>query len=162
MYRLFLSFRFLRHHWLMTLIGSFFVGASLVILVVVMSVMDGFQQRLKDTFSGSSADYIFVPRFPADVVALADSVVKHVPEVAAAAPFHETVALVQRAVPAGRELDPLRDSLEFAQVIGVDGWREQQINSFGKFVVADTDGPVRDVREPFKVHDKLEERSGTK
>lgn len=191
MYRFYLSFKFLSHHWLMTIIGSFFVGASLVILVVVMSVMDGFQKRLKDTIAGSSADLIVTPRFPADLDALAASIERHVPGVVATGPFHETVTLVQKS----GEVDPLEDRLEFAQVFGVDGRREQAVNRFGTYLrrpragIPDLpplpgeppapagggpDAPgddeneargaptVKDLDEPFKVHDRFEEKSGTK
>lgn len=159
MYRFHLSWRFLRHHWLMTCIGSFFVGASLVVLVVVMSVMDGFQQRLKDTVAGFSADYIMVPQFPADMAKLADAAEARVPSLLSAAPYHETITLVQRAGPK----DPLRDKLEFAQAFGVDGLREQRVNRFGDYL-RDRRGrlTVRDLSDPFKVHDRLEEKSGTK
>lgn len=159
MYRLYLSLKFLSHHWLMTCIGSFFVGASLVILVVVMAVMDGFQERLKDTIAGSSADLIVTPRFPADLAALARSIEKRVPGVVETGPFHETVTLVQKA----GDVDPLQDRLEFAQVFGVDGWREQRINRFGEYLQHPGGVPsVKDLREPFKVHDRFEEKSGTK
>ena len=164
----------------MSLIGSFFVGMSLIILVVVMSVMDGFQQRLKNTISGSSAEYILVPRFPSDFERLAKAVEEQVPQIKVASPFHETVSFVQRSGPQ----DPIRDKLEFAKVSGIDGWREQSVNDFGKFIQgndkpADVADPsvmrppgtsqstalvqgVRDIREPFKVYSELDERSGTK
>lgn len=159
MYRFYLSWRFLRHHWLMTFIGSFFVGASLVVLVVVMSVMDGFQQRLKDTVAGFSADYILVPQFPADMAKLADSVETRVPSILSAAPYHETITLVQRAGPR----DPLRDKLEFSRVFGVDGLREQRVNRFGDYLRSRGGTlTVRDLDDPFKVHDRLEEKAGTR
>lgn len=156
MYRLHLSLQFLRHHWLMSLIGSFFVGTSLVILVVVMAVMDGFQQRLTDTVAGFSADYILVPRTQGDFGKLSVAVEENVEGVVAAGPFHETVTLIQRGGPT----NPLRDKLEFAQVYGVDGWREQRINRFGEYIAGE--GGVRDLREPFKIYDRLAEKSGTK
>jgi lipoprotein-releasing system permease protein len=162
-YRLYLSLQFLRHHWLMTLIGSFFVGASLVILVVVMAVMDGFQARLRDTVSGASADFMVTPRFPVDLEKLAESLKSNVPQVVASSPFEQTLTFVRRT---GR-VDPLEDKLEYAQVYGVDGWREQSVNRFGEYLHALERGrgrgrlTVRDAREPFKV-DKFDEVSGTR
>ena len=164
MYRLHLSLKFLRHHWLMTLIGSFFVGASLVILVVVMAVMDGFQQKLKETVSGASADFIVTPRYPADLDALAKSLQDNVPQVLAAGPLEQTMTFVQKT----GKLDPLEEKLEYAQVFGVDGWREQSVNRFGEFLRRRErqglrgDPTVKDVREPFKVHDALDAASGTR
>src|SRR5688572_4051151 len=102
MYRLFLSLRFLRHHWLMTMIGSFFVGASLVILVVVMAVMDGFQSKLKETMAGSSADLTLTPLWPCDPVKLA-AAIEEIPGFEAAGPYFETITLVKREGRDGRQ-----------------------------------------------------------
>ena len=160
MYRLHLSFKFLRHHWLMTLIGSFFVGASLVILVVVMAVMDGFQERLRQTVSGSSADFIVTPRYPAVLDNLAAALKEHVPQVVAASPFEQTLTFVQRT----GKIDPLEDKLEYAQVYGIDGWREQEVNRFGEYLRyrGSRLPSVKDLHDPFKVHDALDEASGIK
>jgi lipoprotein-releasing system permease protein len=160
-YPLHLSAKFLRHHWLMSLIGSFFVGASLVILVVVMAVMDGFQERLKQTVSGASADFIVTTRYPADPDALAVSLQSHVPQVVAAGPLERTLTFVQRT----GKVDPLDDKLEYAQVFGVDGWREQQVNRFGEYLRSRREGgrlTVKDLQDPFKVHDPLDAASGTR
>lgn len=143
----------------MTLIGSFFVGASLVILVVVMSVMDGFQQRLKDTVSGASADFIVTSRYPADLDALARALLDHVPQVKAAAPLEQTMTFVQKT-----KADPLDEKLQYAQVFGVDGWREQEVNRFGEYLHQRRGGrlTVKDLRDPFKVHDELDAAVGTR
>lgn len=164
MYRLFLSLRFLRHHWLMTLIGSFFVGASLVILVVVMSVMDGFQSKLKETIAGSSADLTLTPRWPFDAVELSKSIEQLVPAVTAAGPYHETITLVRRA---GR-IDPTREKMHYAAVFGIDAQREARINRFSEYLglldrrTGRRKAPsVRDVADPFRVADELERATGT-
>lgn len=164
MYRLFLSLRFLRHHWLMTLIGSFFVGASLVILVVVMSVMDGFQSKLKDTLAGSSADLTLTPRWPCDPVALSKAVEELVPAIEAAGPYYETITLTRRA---GR-VDPMREKMHYAAVFGVDAARETRINKFTEYL-SELDlrtgkrrpPSVHDLAAPFKVYDAIEAATGT-
>ncbi len=164
MYRFFLSLRILCHHWLMTLIGSFFVGASLLILVVVMSVMDGFQAKLKETLAGSAADLQLTPRWPCDTVALSKAIEELVPEVVAAGPFDETVTLVRKA---GR-VDPYREKMHYAAVFGVDPAREARINKFSEYL-APLDRrtrirgapSVRDVAQPFKVQSEIEAASGT-
>lgn len=165
MYRLFLSLRFLRHHWLMTLIGSFFVGASLVILVVVMSVMDGFQAKLKETIAGSSADLTLTPAWPCDPAKLARAIEERVPGVEAAGPFYETITLTRLA---GR-VDPLRQKMHYAAVYGIDAAREARINRFTEYL-AELDprtgrrssiATVRDRGKPFEVHDPLDKASGT-
>ena len=164
MYRFFLSLRILRHHWLMTLIGSFFVGASLLILVVVMSVMDGFQAKLKETLAGSSADLQLTPRWPCDTVALAKAIEELVPEVVAAGPFDETVTLTRKA---GR-VDAMREKMHYAAVFGVDPLREARINKFTEYL-APLDRhtrlrgapSVRDVSQPFRVYSEIEAASGT-
>ena len=164
MYRLFLSLRFLRHHWLMTLIGSFFVGASLVILVVVMSVMDGFQAKLKETLAGSSADLMLTPRWPCDPVALSKAVEELVPGVESAGPYYETITLTRRS----GKVDPMREKMHYAAVYGIDAARETRINKFTEYLSAldpkrkERRPPsVRDVTAPFKVHDAIREASGT-
>jgi lipoprotein-releasing system permease protein len=164
MYRFFLSLRILRHHWLMTLIGSFFVGASLLILVVVMSVMDGFQAKLKETLAGSSADLQLTPRWPCDPVLLAKTIEELVPEVVAAGPFDETVTLTRKA---GR-VDALREKMHYAAVFGIDPAREARINKFTEYLspldrLTRLRGKpsVRDVTKPFKVHSEIEEATGT-
>jgi lipoprotein-releasing system permease protein len=164
MYRLFLSLRFLRHHWLMTLIGSFFVGASLVILVVVMSVMDGFQAKLKETLAGSSADLTLTPRWPCDPVLLSKAVEELVPQVEAAGPYYETITLTRRA----GKVDPMREKMHYAAVYGIDAAREARINKFSEYL-SELDlrtgkrrpPSVRDVTRPFYVHDQIERDSKT-
>ena len=164
MYRFFLSLRILRHHWLMTLIGSFFVGASLLILVVVMSVMDGFQAKLKETLAGSSADLQLTPRWRCDTVALAKAIEELVPEVVAAGPFDETVTLTRKA----GSVDAMREKMHYAAVFGVDPLREARINKFTEYL-APLDRrtrvrgapSVRDVSQPFRVYSELEAASGT-
>jgi lipoprotein-releasing system permease protein len=164
MYRLFLSLRFLRHHWLMTLIGSFFVGASLVILVVVMSVMDGFQSKLKETLAGSSADLTLTPRWPCDPVLLSKAVEELVPAVEAAGPYYETITLTRRS----GKVDPMREKMHYAGVYGIDAARETRINRFTEYLSAldpktgkRRPPSVRDVAAPFKVNDAILEASGT-
>jgi lipoprotein-releasing system permease protein len=164
MYRFFLSLRILRHHWLMTLIGSFFVGASLLILVVVMSVMDGFQAKLKDTLAGSSADLQLTPRWPCDTVALSKAIEELVPEVVAAGPFDETVTLTRKA----GNVDAMREKMHYAGVFGIDPAREARINKFTEYLAPldrktrERSTPsVRDVSQPFRVYSELEAASGT-
>jgi lipoprotein-releasing system permease protein len=183
LYRVFLSLRFLRHHWLMTLIGSFFVGASLVVLVVVMAVMDGFQERLRETVSGASADLWLTPAYPADLAALERVAMELAPQVVAGAPFYETLTIVRRA---GR-VDALDERVQPVEVHGVDGRKEQQVNKFGEFlrlrpprlprhVLGGANGgpapvhqgsaddrpyTVRDPSRPFFVHDEFERAAGT-
>jgi lipoprotein-releasing system permease protein len=154
-YQLFLSFRFIWRHRLMTLIGSFFVAASLVVLIVVMAVMDGFQAKLKDTFAGSEADLIVTPRDPGiELDLLAVAIKKRLGDrVVASGPHYETISMVRRE----GQVDPsVMDEFQVAQVFGVDGRLEQRVNNFGEYLhkVPDrTEPTVLDVDEPFKVHD---------
>jgi lipoprotein-releasing system permease protein len=164
MYRFFLSFRILRHHWLMTLIGSFFVGASLLILVVVMSVMDGFQAKLKETLAGSAADLELTPNWPCDPVKLAKAIEELVPEVEAAGPYDQTVTLTRKA----GFTSAMQQPMHYAAVFGVDPAREARINKFTEYL-APLDRStklrgrpsVRDVSQPFKVYSEIDEASGT-
>jgi len=154
-YQLFLSFRFIWRHRLMTLIGSFFVAASLVVLIVVMAVMDGFQAKLKDTFAGSEADLIVTPRDPGvELDLLEDALRARLGErLVAAGPHYETISIVRRE---GNVDQSTMDEFPVAQVFGVDGRAEQRVNHFGEYLheVPDRTKPtVEDMDEPFKVHD---------
>jgi len=158
-YPLFLSVRFIWRHLLMTLIGSFFVGASLVVLIVVMAVMDGFQAKLKETFAGSSADLIVTPRFDADLdrldVALRDLLGDRI---VASGPHLETISLVRRE---GYVDQSVMDEFVVAQIFGIDGRREQRVNDFGRYLHEPPKrerATVQDLDDPFKVHD-IEEAS---
>ncbi len=154
MYVPFLSLRFIQRHWLMTLIGSFFVGASLVVLIVVMAVMDGFQFKLKETYAGSSADMIVTPRFKADLSKLDVALRERLGErLVATAPHYQTITMVRRE----GLVDPaLMEEFQVAQVFGVDGAAEQRVNRFREYLhrAPDRIDPmVEDLDEPFKVHD---------
>jgi lipoprotein-releasing system permease protein len=160
LYRLYLSFRLLAHHWLMTLIGSFFVGASLVILVVVMSVMDGFQEKLKDTIRGSSADVIVTPRYPVDLPALEAVLLDELGDRAeAAAPYYQTIALARKEGLVDRAVE---ETYHVAVVCGVDGIKEQRINHFGQYLLDAAGQNTERLRnDPFAVEDPLEKALGT-
>lgn len=159
MYGLHLSFRFLRHHWLMTLIGSFFVGASLVILVVVMAVMDGFQTRLMDTVRGSSADFILRPNYPVDVDRLVGVLKQEMGDRAlAVAPYYQTTTIARKA---GKVSQALEETFHMAVVSGVDARAEQRLNAFG----ASIEGGVHTNREefladPFRIDDEFARAAG--
>jgi len=159
-YRIFLSLRFLAHHWLMTLIGSFFVGASLVILVVVMAVMDGFQAKLKDTIRGSSADLVVTPRYPVVLDQLEQALLDTLgPQVAAAAPFLQTITLARKE---GEVDSALEETYHVALVCGVDGIKEQRVNRFGEYLLDAGGENTQKIRNaPFAIDDPMEKALGT-
>lgn len=159
MYRVFLSFRFLRHHWLMTLIGSFFVGASLVILVVVMSVMDGFQLKLRETVAGSAADLTVTPRWSCNPAELEDALVEELgPLVVAAGPYYQTLTLIRKE----GEVDKAREQeFHVAGIFGIDGRKEQRVNRFGEYIVdSHKEAPPEFLEHPFQVPDPLDRAMG--
>jgi len=154
-YQLFLSIRFIWRHRLMTLIGAFFVGASLVVLIVVMAVMDGFQAKLKETFAGSEADLMVTPRYPGVDLGLLEEAlrVRLGDRLVAAGPYFETISMVRRE----GFVDPsVMEEFQVSQVFGVDGRAEQRVNHFGEYLheAPDRTKPmVVDLDEPFRVHD---------
>ncbi len=157
MYPIFLSLRFVQRHWLMTLIGAFFVGASLVVLILVMAVMDGFQSQLKATYVGSTADLIVTPRFEADLDQLAVAMKGRFPDsIAATAPHYETITMVRRSGDVDRSI---MDEFQVGRVFGIDGIREQQVNSFGQYITTKDSKskerlvPQVDLTKPFDVWD---------
>jgi lipoprotein-releasing system permease protein len=143
----------------MTLIGSFFVGASLVILVVVMAIMDGFQEKLKDTYRGSSADAIVTPRYPVDLTRLQAVLLESLGSYAeAAAPYYESVTFLKKEGLIDPALEP---TYHFAKVCGVDGRLEQRVNRFGEYVDRPTSDRQRFLDDPSRVDDDMERAMGT-
>lgn len=143
----------------MTLIGSFFVGASLMILVVVMSVMDGFQLKLRQTVAGSAADLTVTPRWSADPGRLEEALEKTLGDlVVAAGPYYQTLTLVRKE----GEVDKAREQeFHVAGVFGVDGRKEQGINRFGEYVSdAYEQRPAEFLEHPFQVPDPVERAMG--
>jgi ABC-type lipoprotein release transport system permease subunit len=59
-YRIFLALRYLRSR-LVNLISVFGVMAGVAVLIVVTSVMDGFQVKVREVLRGNLSDVILMP-----------------------------------------------------------------------------------------------------
>ena len=159
MYRLFLALRYLRSR-LVNLISVGGVMAGVAVLIIVVSIMDGFQARVRKHVRGSLSHIILSPTAPADKMPsfpeLVASLKKEEPHVVAAAPqirypiFYEYKTQRQVAI----------DSGGFTwwqmEAVGVDWPHESQVSELKNALLA-----VRDPARPFFVSREAEDRGKT-
>src|SRR5258705_2994287 len=101
MYRWFIAFKYSTSRFI-TFAALLIVSSAVALLIVILSVMEGFRTDLKDRIRGTSADIqVEAKKFLGlrDAAGLAAQV-KAVPGVRAVAPYIETLAMHQR------EMDP--------------------------------------------------------
>lgn len=159
MYRLFLALRYLRSRFV-NLISVGGVMAGVAVLIIVVSIMDGFQARVRKHVRGSLSHIILSPTASADQTpTFADlSAMLKMKErnVVAAAPqirypvFYEYKTQRQVAI----------DSGGFTwwqmQAVGIDWAYEKQVSELGNAILA-----VRDPERPFFVTREVEDRNKT-
>ncbi len=154
MYRFFLALRYLRSR-LVNLISIGGVMAGVAVLIVVVSIMDGFQERVRTVVRGSLSHLILTPTVSADDLPrfseLEEGLRRDVPEVQAAAPqirfpvFHEYESR-KRSV---AQLDGM--SLHQMEAIGIDYRRERTVSEIDSYLLA-----VHDPKNPFFHPDAVE------
>ncbi len=159
MYRLFLALRYLRSR-LVNLISVGGVMAGVAVLIIVVSIMDGFQARVRKHVRGSLSHIILSPTASADrMPSFADlekGLKQQEPHVVAAAPqirypvFYEYKTQRQVAI----------DSGGFTwwqmEAVGVDWAHESRVSELANAVLA-----VRDPDRPFFVTREAEDRGKT-
>jgi lipoprotein-releasing system permease protein len=156
LYRITLSLKYLlsRRLNLICVVG---VALGVMLLILVLSVMDGFQDQLKETLRGSLSDLILTPRYRMDFDRFEAALREREPEIVALSPQLQDFAIV-----APDDETERREDKAGAFVIGVDPAREMAVSAFrdylrdrrtGEFTVADPDEPFRpadeDLREKF-------------
>ncbi len=132
MYRFTLSFKYLvSRRWLN---GICVAGIALgvMLLILVLSVMDGFQDQLKATLRGSLSDIIITPlrrdsRDAIDFDRLEAALADREPDIVAVAPQLHDFAIV---APVDR-----RDVKAGAQVFGVVADKEKEVSQFSKYLL---------------------------
>ncbi len=154
MYRFFLAVRYLRSR-LVNLISIGGVMAGVAVLIVVVSIMDGFQERVRTVVRGSLSHIILTPTVGSDDLprfrVLEEGLRRDVPQVRAAAPqirfpvFHEYESRKRSVV----QLDGT--SLHQMEAIGIDYRRERQVSEIDAFLIA-----VHDAKDPFFHPDAVE------
>jgi lipoprotein-releasing system permease protein len=143
LYRITLSLKYLLSRRL-NIICVLGVALGVMLLILVLSVMDGFQDQLKRTIRGSLSDITLSPRFELDYERFEEELRARVPEVVALSPQLRDFAVVTPA------RETRIDSKVGAQVIGIDADREMAVSEFRDylrdrrldvFTVADPDRP---------------------
>ncbi len=147
MYRLFLALRYLRSR-LVNLISIGGVMAGVAVLIVVVSIMDGFQARVKRTVRGSLSHIILTPTVGADKLpaftVLEQGLKRDIGAVEAAAPqvhlpvFHEYRSRKRTVV----AMDGM--ALHQMLAIGIDWQRERVVTELESYLLA-----VFDPKDPF-------------
>ncbi|MBI4574813.1 MAG: ABC transporter permease [Planctomycetes bacterium] len=129
MYRLFLSLRYLRTRVVSYLaIGGMALGV--MILVIVLSVMGGFQREFRERIRGIDSHLTVESlRFYGlrDAEALCREI-EEVPDVVATAPYIENITLVRGVGPGSTK--------DFGFLRGIDPAREAAVGSFGEFLLS--------------------------
>lgn len=113
---------------LITIISIAGVSVGVMTLIIVMSVMTGFNEALRDTIIGNRAHFVVVDQLGYTVTDYQQMIneVKHVvPEVQAAAPFIQFQALLENR--GGRKIGTVTMG---AFVIGIDPEQESHVTQF--------------------------------
>ncbi len=139
MYRFFLAIRYLRSR-LVNLISIGGVMAGVAVLIVVVSIMDGFQERVRKVVRGSLSHLILTPTVDSQdlppFIVLEKGLLRDVPDVKAAAPqirypvFHEYESR-KRSV---AQIDGM--SLHQMEAIGIDYRREKKVSEIASYLIA--------------------------
>ncbi len=98
----FLSLRYLRYHKLSSGLGILGVALGVGLVIVVVSVMDGFQTRIRRELLRNTAAVTVTVEYDLDASRLCEEIKRTVPGVVEAAPVLQTVTLVGRTYPGGR------------------------------------------------------------
>jgi lipoprotein-releasing system permease protein len=141
LYRLFLALRYLRSR-LVNLISVCGVMAGVAVLIVVTSVMDGFQEKVRATLRGTLSDIILTPQTASprpfrDVAAELEAdrrIVGASPQVAAILFYpYKSVRRTQFSLGDDREV-------LVVTVVGIDWHRERRVSAFDDYVVTPAEG----------------------
>ena len=154
MYRVFLAIRYLRSR-LVNLISIGGVMAGVAVLIVVVSIMDGFQEQVRKVVRGSLSHLILTPTVEPEALpaikVLEAGLRRDVPDVQAVAPqirfpvFHEYESR-KRSV---AQLDGM--SLHQMEAIGIDYRLEREVSDIDAYLIA-----VHDRTNPFFHPEALE------
>jgi len=145
-YRFTLSLRYLISRGWLNSICVVGVALGVMLLILVLSVMDGFQDQLRKTLRGSLSDLIITPirgaREDVDFHRMEKALLAREPDIVAVAPQLHDFAIIapvdQREAKAG------------AQIIGVDAAREKEVSEFGRYLLDRNGNPtVWNLEQPF-------------
>lgn len=156
MYRLFLALRYLRSR-LVNLISVGGVMAGVAVLIIVVSIMDGFQARVRKHVRGSLSHIILSPTAPAEVTPsfadLSKTLKAREPHVVAAAPQIRYPVFFEYKTQRQVAIDSGGFTWHQMQAVGVDWPHEVQVTELKDAILACTD-PGR----PFFVSREIEDK----
>ncbi len=168
MYKIFLSLRYFRSR-LINIIPVVCMTLGVMALIVILSVMDGFQAQLRATLRGTLSDLIIRVNYESDFEKWRE-VLMSVDGVTAVSPHLKTFCLVAEIPPAARPGDVERGAMmDGAMVLGVDAGLEAQVSSFRDYLMWREKGKPRaewqpstvDVEAPFRVYNpRWDDRAG--
>lgn len=155
MYRLFLALRYLRSR-LVNLISVGGVMAGVAVLIIVVSIMDGFQERVRKHLRGSLSHLILTPTAPAEetpsFARLSELLKQNEPRVVAAAPQIRYPVFYEYKTQRQVALDSGGFTWHQMQAVGVDWPREALVSDMDEALLA-----CRDPARPFYVSRAIED-----
>ena len=146
MYKLFLSLRYFRSrpiNWIPVVCMTLGVMA----LLVILAVMDGFQDQLRATLRGTLSDLIVYVRYDSEFDAWEQELLA-TPYIKAVSPHLQSfslVAQIPRDTAPGRSPGPTQ--MDGAMVHGIDAARESEVSAFREFLLWRTPTPDRNTWE---------------
>jgi lipoprotein-releasing system permease protein len=143
-YRRFLSVRYFRTrlvNWLS--VGGVMVGVG--VMIVVWSVMAGFQAKVRDVLRGTLSHLVLVPDGTTDIPSYeeVDAAMRKDPEVVGTAPLLR--AYVAHPYPRGASLATATTAFHLMEAEGIDWERERTVSKLPEYVKAHSDAA-----NPFK------------
>jgi lipoprotein-releasing system permease protein len=152
LYRRFLSVRYLRTRFV-NFLSVAGVMTGVAVLIVVTSVMDGFQVKVREVVRGTLSHVILVPQGEAPAYASLDEALRKDARVRATAPqVTAYVAHPYLRAPPTRDAPP-KTSFHFMEAVGIDWDKEIQVSRMGEYLQPGSADPSR----PF-FHPKAVER----
>ncbi len=130
----FLARRYLLARWIMSGAATLAVLLAVFSLVVVRSVFEGFGDQMREMVRGTNSHLVVVTAQPMNLPygeEIADAIEK-IDHVRGAAPYIETVAMLQTRTAMGQRTD-------YVQLKGVDPVREARASDFAYYLLRDQD-----------------------
>jgi lipoprotein-releasing system permease protein len=145
-YRPFLSTRYLKSRFV-NLLSVAGVGAGVAVMIVVTSVMDGFQAKVKDVLRGTLSHLIMGPAGDVEMPPFADLEREVLRDARVKGVSPEVSAYVAHPFPRGRSQQTLITAFQPMEVIGIDWEKDKGVSKLADYVVtADKEHPFANRR----------------
>ncbi len=149
MYKLFLSFRYFRSRPI-NIIPVLCMMLGVMALIVILSVMDGFQAQLRSTLRGALSDLIIRVNYDSDFEKW-EELLLNTEGVEAVSPHLESFCLVAEiGKDAGVSGRARAAQMDGSLVIGIDAGREAAVSSFREYLVYRERGALAAPRDEWR------------